>query len=91
MASESRRIPSWAQNERAHDIAWIGENLYILWPAAREGFERLGRGAILVDTTSRPTGAGNPFIYAHERMVEEMKDDDTLRMVRVYDGMCQAL
>jgi len=82
---ESTRIPSWAQRERVDDMAWIGENLHVLWPAARAGYEESGRGAVLIDITSRPTGAGHPFWYAALKMVEQSGEEDAIRMVREYE------
>jgi hypothetical protein len=38
-----------------------------------------------VDTTSRPTGEGHPFIYLPQEKVEETGDTDAQRMVREYD------
>ena len=78
-------FPAWAERERAGDLAWIGENLHVFWPVAQQEYEELGRGAIVVDTTSRPTGEGHPFGYLPQEMVEEHGDEDTLRMVRQYD------
>jgi len=82
---EQRQIPDWAKRERAGDLLWIQENLHILWPAAQQGYRDSGRGAIIVDTTSRPTGAGNPFAYMPEVGIVEMDEQDALRMVRAYD------
>jgi hypothetical protein len=82
---DPRRIPEWAKRERASDFAWIGENLHVFWPAARKGYVELGRGAIVVDTTSQPTGAGNPMAYLPESEIEQQNDPDALRMVHAYD------
>ena len=82
---ERPSIPDWAAKERASDLAWIKENWHIFWPAAERGYKESGRGAIVVDTTSRPTGEGNPFIYLPEVEIEKMDDPDALRMVRQYD------
>jgi hypothetical protein len=79
------RFPAWAERERAGDLAWIGENLHVFWPAARKGHEELGRGVIVVDTTSRPTGEGHPFGYLPQEKVEETADEDAQRMVRQYN------
>ena len=77
--------PEWAEQERAGDLAWIHDNLHVFWPAARIGFETVGRGAIAVDTTSRPTGEGHPFGYLDQAAIEQRWDEDTQRMVREYD------
>lgn len=81
----SQGFPEWAKRERASDLSWIGENLHIFWPAAQKGFQEAGRGAIVVDTTTRPTGQGNPFLYLAEAGIEKLNDADALRMVRAYD------
>lgn len=86
MPSQERRdFPEWAARERAGDLTWIQENLHVFWPAAQRGHQDFGRGALVVDTTSRPTGAGHPFAYLPEGGIEKMDDQDALRMVRAYD------
>ena len=83
-----RRIPRWAEKERGGDMAWIRENLHIFWPAARMGYEAVGRGALGVDTTetfAHPGGVGHPFGYLDQVTVEQRGDEDTKRMVREYD------
>ena len=82
---EQRHIPDWAQRERGADLAWIRENLHVLWPMARQAYDEAGRGAIVVDTTIRPAGLGHPFGYFPREMVEEYGNEDTLRMVLEYD------
>lgn len=82
---ERPRIPEWAARERAGDLAWIRENLHVFWPAVQRAYQDLGRGAIAVDTTARPTGAGHPFTYLPEAGIEKLKEQDALRMVRAYD------
>jgi len=57
----------------------------VLWPVAEQSYIKEGRGAIVVDTTSRPTGAGNPFLYMPQAGVEKLNDADALRMVKQYD------
>jgi len=79
------RFPDWAETERAGDLAWIKENLHVFWPAAQREYEEFGRGAIVVDTTQRPTGEGHPFGYFPQGMVEQTGDEDAQRMVTEYD------
>ena len=84
----SERIPRWAERERASDLAWIQENLHVLWPAARRSYAEQGRGAVIVDTTvvgHHATGAGNPMYYLVEAELAKMKNADAMRMVREYD------
>ena len=66
-------------------MEWIGENLYIFWPVATAVFAEQGRGAIVVDTMSRPTGEGHPFGYVPQAEIEQRDDEDIKRMVREYD------
>src|SRR6266849_8531891 len=90
MPSPARpRFPDWAERERVGDLAWIGENLHVLWPAAQRSYEEQGRGAIVVDTLTKvrhQQGEGNPIFYMTAAGIEEMKDADALRMVRGYDA-----
>lgn len=82
---ENHPMPEWAQRERNNDLAWISDNLYVFWPAAQQAYKELGRGAIVVDTTSRPTPQGHPFGYVSQEGIGEMEDADALRMVSAYD------
>jgi hypothetical protein len=66
-------------------MAWISENMDVFWPAAQQQHQTLGRGAIVVDTTLRPTGAGHPYMYYTQAHVNETHDQDAQRMVREYD------
>lgn len=86
MTPETQAIPDWARRDRQADFAWIGENFDVFRTAATDAFEGVGRGAVVVDTTSRPVpGAGNPFGYFSQEQVAEQGDDDTRRMVTQYD------
>jgi hypothetical protein len=78
-------MPEWARRERASDLKWVQENMHVLWPAAERSYIKEARGAIVVDTTAHPTGAGNPFFYMSEAGVEKLNDADALRMVKAYD------
>lgn len=83
--SDRGRFPDWAERERAGDLAWVKENLHVFWPAAQQGYEEFGRGAIVVDITQWPTGEGHPFAYFPQEIVEDSDDEDAKRMVREYD------
>lgn len=81
-----RRHPAWAERERQSDLKWINENIHVFWPAAQSQYQEQGRGVIMVDTTSRPTGEGHPFAYFPEEAVKEHGgDEDIERMIREYD------
>jgi hypothetical protein len=86
MIPENPKIPDWAQQERQADLNWVAQNLDVFWTAATVAFEDVGRGAIVVDTTSEPIpGAGNPFAYFSQERIEERGNEDTQRMVGEYD------
>lgn len=85
MAPENNKIPNWARHERERDFEWIGENLNDFWPLAKNAFEEIGRGVIIVDTTSQLKGDGNPYGYISKTDIEEFDDEDTKRMVQEYD------
>lgn len=86
MHPEQKNQPSdWARQERRRDLAWIGENASLFFTAAQEAFAAGGRGALIVDTTFRSKEGGHPFAYFPQALVEEIEDDDMLRMVREYD------
>ena len=82
---EQQQFPVWAERERGADLVWIQENLHVFWPVARDAYEELGRGAIVIDTTSRPTGEGHPFGYFPEETIDQYGDIDTKRMVKEYN------
>jgi hypothetical protein len=79
-----KHIPGWAEQERASDLVWLCENLHIFWPASQLGYQTVGRGAIVVDTTIRLTGAGHPFGYMDQAAIEQSGDEDTQRLVGEY-------
>ena len=83
-----RHIPRWAEQERGNDMTWIKENLHVFWPAARTGYEAVGRGALRVDLTqtfSHPGGISHPFGYLDQGSVDQLGDEDMKRMVKEYD------
>ncbi len=84
----SRNIPEWASREREGDLAWIGENVGVFWPAAQSGFKAAGRGAIVVEIGTRiPNGGGegHPFLYMPAPTLAEQKWEDVMRLVNGYD------
>ena len=86
MSTENRKPPAWAPLERRRDLGWIDENLEIFWAAATAAFEVSGRGAIVVDSTTRPSpDAGHPFGYLSQDQLEQDGDEDTKRMLSQYD------
>jgi hypothetical protein len=81
---ENGPIPDWAEKERTGDLFWIMANLHVLWPAAQNAYATKGRGALVVDLTTR-LGTGHPFFYATKANVVEYDDPDALRMVNQYN------
>ena len=80
-----RAIPYWAERERTADLAWIAENLHGFWATARAAYGVEGRGALVVDTTVRPTGGGHPFGYVSQEQIRQFGGQDEIRMVATYD------
>jgi hypothetical protein len=66
-------------------MAWLAENLHVLWPAAQSAYAQAGRGAITIDTTVQPPDRGHPFYYLTQEQLQEFNDADVLRMVAAYD------
>lgn len=87
-SAERRYIPDWAQKERSSDLLWIGENLYVFWPAAQQGFQESGRGALVIDThtlVKHERGESNPFGYVPSEEVERHGWREVTRMLAAYD------
>ncbi|MBI3732793.1 MAG: hypothetical protein HY259_04965 [Chloroflexi bacterium] len=82
---EQAVIPEWARRERAGDLAWIGQNLFLFWPIAQRGYAQCGRGALTVDTTATFDGAGHPMAYLPQTELERLPVPDARRMVSAYD------
>ena len=40
--------------EHAAELAWLKENLRILWPTAYFGYGEQGRGAVVIDAAAEP-------------------------------------
>ena len=84
MTPELNNLPSWAERERWADLAWISSQLPLFHTAATLAFQSLGRGAIVVDTTSIATGDGHPCDYFTEEAIQRYEDDDINRLVTQY-------
>lgn len=76
---------AWAQRERWTDLAWIGRHLADLQPVARAAFPEWGRGAVVVDTTTRLAALGYPFAYVGQAAVAQYADLDTEDLLARYD------
>jgi hypothetical protein len=82
---EHDKLPEWAQRERFADLAWIHENLFALRPVVQAQFHSHGRGALVVDTTSRPEpDAGHPLFYLPQEVIETFDETDVQQMVTSY-------
>ena len=68
------------EREAAYDAQWIGENMHLFDPLAREGFAFCGRGAIVANTgvfVRRIYAAeGHPFNYRSAAQLEEWSETD---------------
>jgi hypothetical protein len=85
MTLERNNLPSWAERDRWTDLAWINSQLPLFHSAATLAFQRLGRGAIVVDTTSTATGDGHPCAYFTEEAIQRYEDAHINRLVTQYD------
>lgn len=86
--SERERIPEWAERERTRDLAWIRENLEVLWSAAERGYQALGKGVLVVDTLTvvrEGERAGNPLFYVPQGAAEDQAWGEVRRMLTEYD------
>ncbi|MCG3209296.1 MAG: hypothetical protein FOGNACKC_02917 [Anaerolineae bacterium] len=78
-------LPDWAAAERGQDLAWIRENLAVLWPAAQVGYQLVGRGAVVVDAQLRPNGEGLRFGYLDQAALAQSGHALTRHLVRIYE------
>jgi len=86
MGKENRETPEWAQQERAGDLSWINENLPALETASQVAYRGSGRGALFIDVPTQPLSEPvQLFGYLPQPDIEESADEDTIRMVRVYN------
>ena len=84
---QPKEIPEWARQERTADLAWIEDNVHLLWPIAQQGYQTVGRGAMVVDTTDvvpHETGTGHPCGYFDQQTLTQLRDPDLLRLVDAY-------
>jgi hypothetical protein len=86
MTAEQQNMPEWARRERQRDLAWLDENIELFYFAAAAAHEGAGRGAIVVDVTSRPVpGLGHPFGYVIQEEIELAGDEEAKRLVGEYE------
>ena len=79
-----KRFPAWAEEERAEDMVWSQENRPDFWPRAQQGYDEVGRGAMVIDTTltvAHPGGIGHPSGYVDQQTLDQIGDEDTQRLV----------
>ena len=82
----NRNHPRWAERERSGDMSWIQEILHVLAPAAREQYQQLGRGAVVIDMTVQPhPSTGYPIWYLPTQQLKSLDESDVKRMVGAYD------
>lgn len=87
MPGETPHEPDF--EDQAYDHKWIADNVDLFAPLAEEGFQSIGRGAILVNLAElilrRYNGEGHPFSYhaPSESWLEadELADGDTRKRV----------
>lgn len=85
---QPKHIPDWAKEERTRDLAWIGENIHVFFPAAQQGFAEVGRGALIADTTTlvvHERGQSHPFAYVPSAEIQKHPWQDAVRILDAYD------
>lgn len=80
-----KRTPN--PTERICDLFWLAENMHILFPAARERFEAMGRGCIVVDCTVIAEW-GNRFAFVPQAKMPP-HEPELGRMVQEYEPATQ--
>jgi hypothetical protein len=69
-------------------LTWLKENLHVFWPLAQRGYQEVGSGAIVVDTTvtvGHPGGKGHPMGYLDRESIVQQGDEDTQQLIEEYE------
>jgi hypothetical protein len=86
---------SWGKpmiNQAADIKAWLKKHAMDLADIATFGFKKLGRGAVVVDYTSRSTDASVPnYISTGQLQAIGVRDTDTFRALANYDPLREAV
>lgn len=85
MNPEAKQIPTWAEQERETDLAWIQKNLDRFWETASGLAQSWGRGAIVVDAAVKPLGKGNLYTYFAQEDINRYEDEEIERLVAQYE------
>ena len=83
--SPEKNIDQYAEAQRELELAWIGQNAPRFSAKATGYFSLVGRGAIIVDTASKPLTEGALFTYFSKEQMEHIADVDVNDMVDEYD------
>jgi hypothetical protein len=73
------------EQERLEDMAWLNENLPVLWPLAQTAYEEVGRGAIVADLTVELESGGHPFAYCTQEVIAAIGNLDAGPIVEQYE------
>ena len=80
-----KNIEHCAEAQREIELAWIDLNTPLFSAKASGYFGLVGRGAIIVDASTKPLSEGPLFTYFSKEQMEHIVDDDISAMVDEYD------
>lgn len=72
-----------SEAEKAKELAWLREHISAFWVTAYEGHREQGRGAVVIDTTTKPLGEDAPFYYVPQARFESQEDEVLLGLVKL--------
>ena len=79
-------------NQAADIKAWLKKHARDLADTATFGFKQWGRGAVIVNYSTRSAGATSPnYISTGQLQAIGVKDNDTLRALANYDPLREAV
>ena len=83
MTPEKKTV-HYSEAQRELELAWIDQNTPLFSAKASGYFGLVGRGAIIVDTASKPLTEGALFTYFSKEQMEHIADDDISNKVDDY-------
>jgi hypothetical protein len=83
--SPEKNIDQCPEVQRQLELDWIDQNVVLFSAKASGYFGLVGRGAIIVDTATKPLSDGPLFTYFSKEQMEHLADGDINAMVDDYD------
>lgn len=85
MSQERTKLTDFNEELLKLEKQWLDDNLPIFQKACMDGYEELGRGALMVNTNSTNDKLGHPFWYMKQAIIEDLNLDDLANAIRSYD------